>query len=60
MNQEHQNSDALFVRKRDGRKEDVNPEKITRRLVKLCNGLNMNYIKPVGSKNERFENLTPF
>jgi ribonucleoside-diphosphate reductase subunit M1 len=36
----------MFVLKRDGRKENVFFDKITSRIVKLCYGLNMDYIDP--------------
>jgi len=36
----------MFVLKRDGRKEHVYFDKITSRIVKLCYGLNMDYIDP--------------
>jgi ribonucleoside-diphosphate reductase subunit M1 len=36
----------MFVIKRDGRKETVFFDKITSRIVKLCYGLNMEYIDP--------------
>uniref|UniRef100_A0A1B0CI34 Ribonucleoside-diphosphate reductase n=2 Tax=Lutzomyia longipalpis TaxID=7200 RepID=A0A1B0CI34_LUTLO len=36
----------MFVYKRDGRKEDVNCDKITSRINKLCYGLNMNFVDP--------------
>lgn len=36
----------MFVIKRDGRKECVFFDKITSRIVKLCYGLNMDYIDP--------------
>jgi ribonucleoside-diphosphate reductase subunit M1 len=36
----------MFVIKRDGRKENVFFDKITSRIVKLCYGLNMDYIDP--------------
>ncbi|RMZ94318.1 ribonucleoside-diphosphate reductase large subunit, partial [Brachionus plicatilis] len=36
----------MFVIKRDGRKENVFFDKITSRIIKLCYGLNMDYIDP--------------
>jgi len=36
----------MFVLKRDGRKENVFFDKITSRIIKLCYGLNMDYIDP--------------
>jgi ribonucleoside-diphosphate reductase subunit M1 len=36
----------MFVIKRDGRKENVFFDKITSRILKLCYGLNMDYIDP--------------
>lgn len=36
----------MFVVKRDGRKEQVFFDKITSRIIKLCYGLNMDYIDP--------------
>jgi len=36
----------MFVLKRDGRKEQVYFDKITSRIVKLCYGLNTDYIDP--------------
>lgn len=36
----------MFVLKRDGRKECVFFDKITSRIIKLCYGLNMDYIDP--------------
>ena len=36
----------MFVLKRDGRKEQVFFDKITSRIVKLCYGLNMDFIDP--------------
>lgn len=38
--------EKMFVLKRDGRKENVFFDKITSRIVKLCYGLNMDYIDP--------------
>lgn len=37
----------MLVIKRDGRRESVRFDKITTRIEKLCNGLDMNYIKPI-------------
>lgn len=37
----------MFVMKRDGSKEKVQFDKITRRIEKLCYGLDMNFIDPV-------------
>lgn len=37
-------SKKIFVVKRRGRKEDVRPEKVFRRIEKLCYGLDMEYI----------------
>ena len=37
----------MQVIKRDGRKEPVAFDKITARIVRLCNGLNLNYVEPV-------------
>ena len=36
----------MYVIKRDGRKEQVYFDKITSRIIKLCYGLNMDYIDP--------------
>jgi ribonucleoside-diphosphate reductase subunit M1 len=36
----------MYVLKRDGRKEQVFFDKITSRIIKLCYGLNMDYIDP--------------
>jgi len=36
----------MFVLKRDGRKENVFFDKITSRIIKLCYGLNMEYLDP--------------
>lgn len=36
----------MYVLKRDGRKETVMFDKITSRIVKLCYGLDMEYIDP--------------
>ncbi|GFG30507.1 hypothetical protein Cfor_08130 [Coptotermes formosanus] len=36
----------MFVTKRDGRKEEVHFDKITSRIVKLCYGLDMDYLDP--------------
>lgn len=36
----------MFVIKRDGRKETVNFDKITRRIRKLCYGLNQDFVDP--------------
>jgi ribonucleoside-diphosphate reductase subunit M1 len=38
----------MFVIKRDGRHESVHLNKITARIAKLCQGLNMNFIDPAG------------
>ncbi|MEQ8358305.1 MAG: ribonucleoside-diphosphate reductase subunit alpha [Cytophagales bacterium] len=37
----------MLVIKRDGRRESVRFDKITTRIEKLCNGLDMDYIKPI-------------
>ena len=37
---------AMYVTKRDGRKEPVHFDKITSRIQKLCYGLDMDYIDP--------------
>jgi ribonucleoside-diphosphate reductase alpha subunit len=37
----------MFVIKRDGRQEPVMFDKVTRRINKLCYGLNTNYVDPV-------------
>ncbi|XP_015378060.1 PREDICTED: ribonucleoside-diphosphate reductase large subunit-like [Diuraphis noxia] len=37
----------LFVKKRDGRLEEVLMDKITLRIEQLCDGLNMDFIDPV-------------
>ncbi|CAN0315636.1 unnamed protein product [Discosporangium mesarthrocarpum] len=37
----------MFVFKRDGRKESVAFDKITRRISKLCYGLDPKYVDPV-------------
>ncbi|MGB0839650.1 MAG: ribonucleoside-diphosphate reductase subunit alpha, partial [Chitinophagales bacterium] len=37
----------MQVIKRNGRKESVKFDKITARIVRLCNGLNLNYVEPV-------------
>ncbi|OAQ27965.1 hypothetical protein K457DRAFT_149503 [Linnemannia elongata AG-77] len=37
----------MFVNKREGRKEPVAFDKITSRLLKLCYGLDMNFVDPV-------------
>lgn len=39
-------SEKMFVIKRDGRKEEVHFDKITSRIVKLCYGLDMDYLDP--------------
>lgn len=36
-----------FIIKRDGRKESIKVEKITKRIVALCHGLNKKFIDPV-------------
>jgi ribonucleoside-diphosphate reductase subunit M1 len=41
----------MYVLKRDGRKEQVFFDKITSRIIKLCYGLNMEYIDPVNNIN---------
>jgi hypothetical protein len=38
-----------FVRKRDGRLEELKLDKIRTRIGNLCDGLNMDYINPVSS-----------
>ena len=40
--------DQRYVIKRDGRREAVHPDKIKSRVTKLCYGLDMNYVNPVG------------
>ncbi len=37
----------MLVLKRDGRRESVKFDKITARIEKLCNGLDMRYVSPV-------------
>jgi ribonucleoside-diphosphate reductase alpha chain len=37
----------MLVIKRDGRRESVKFDKITARIERLCDGLNMNYIEPI-------------
>ena len=37
----------MFVVKRDGRRESVKFDKITARIEKLCDGLNMNFVSPI-------------
>lgn len=49
--------EGAYVVKRDGRKEEVNPEKITSRVTKLCYGLDMNYINPVEFKRILWINI---
>ncbi|CAL1297685.1 unnamed protein product [Larinioides sclopetarius] len=39
-------TETMYVIKRDGRRENVMFDKITSRIVKLCYGLNMDYIDP--------------
>ncbi|KAF8794544.1 ribonucleoside-diphosphate reductase large subunit-like [Argiope bruennichi] len=39
-------TEPMYVIKRDGRRENVMFDKITSRIVKLCYGLNMEYIDP--------------
>lgn len=39
-------SQKMYVLKRDGRKEAVHYDKITSRIEKLCDGLNMEFIDP--------------
>ncbi|XP_041985241.1 ribonucleoside-diphosphate reductase large subunit [Aricia agestis] len=41
-------SNKLYVLKRDGRMEEVHIDKITSRIKKLCYGLNMDFVDPVG------------
>ncbi len=36
----------MFVKKRDGREEEVHFDKITSRIQKLCYGLDMDFIDP--------------
>ena len=38
---------TMFVVKRDGRRQPVSFDKITKRIVKLCDGLNKRYVDPV-------------
>ncbi|KAJ3371249.1 hypothetical protein GGF31_003428 [Allomyces arbusculus] len=37
----------MFIVKRDGRKEEISFDKITRRVTSLCDGLNMSFIDPL-------------
>lgn len=37
----------MFVIKRDGRRESVKFDKITARIEKLCDGLNMTFVQPI-------------
>jgi ribonucleoside-diphosphate reductase subunit M1 len=47
MNNGSQTPEGGYVFKRDGRKEEIIPQKITSRVNKLCYGLDMSYIDPV-------------
>ena len=38
---------TMYVVKRDGKKQPVSFDKITKRIVKLCDGLNKQYVDPV-------------
>ncbi len=40
------NTTTMKVRKRDGRSEDVDMNKITKRVQRLCDGLDTRYIRP--------------
>ncbi len=40
----------MYVIKRDGREEKVHLDKITARIGKLCDGLDMRFIDPVSKK----------
>jgi ribonucleoside-diphosphate reductase subunit M1 len=48
-----------YVRKRDGRKEQVHLDKITSRIQKLCYGLNMDYVDPVSITLKVISGLYP-
>jgi ribonucleoside-diphosphate reductase subunit M1 len=40
----------MYVIKRDGREEKVQLDKITARIAKLCDGLDMRFIDPVRTR----------
>lgn len=48
-----------WVSKRDGRAERVYFDKITSRLIKLCHGLNMNFIDPIAIAVKVINGLYP-
>ncbi|XP_044256023.1 ribonucleoside-diphosphate reductase large subunit-like [Tribolium madens] len=48
-----------YVRKRDGRKEEVHLDKITSRIQKLCYGLNMEFVDPVSITLKVINGLYP-
>jgi ribonucleoside-diphosphate reductase alpha chain len=48
---------AMYVHKRDGRKESVKFDKITARIEKLCYGLDQNFIDPVAVAMKVIEGL---
>ncbi|KAG1710454.1 Ribonucleoside-diphosphate reductase large subunit [Nymphon striatum] len=49
----------MFVRKRDGREEQVMFDKITSRIQKLCYGLNMDFIDPAAITIKVINGLYP-
>ena len=48
----HYFNHLIFVTLKDGRKENVFFDKITSRVLKLCYGLNMDYIDPVKQQQQ--------
>ncbi len=48
---------AMYVHKRDGRKESVKFDKITARIEKLCYGLDQNFVDPVAVAMKVIEGL---
>ncbi|KAJ8937254.1 hypothetical protein NQ318_005568 [Aromia moschata] len=50
-------SHQLFVIKRDGRKEEVNLEKFTSNMQKLCSDLNMAFINPINITRKVIDGL---
>jgi len=49
----------MYVLKRDGRKEDVQFDKITSRIKKLCYGLNTQYVCPIKISMKVIEGVYP-